>query len=93
MLDDTFEGLEDDDLEEEADKEVEKILFEVTHGKLHSKNVLGSTFYSVTYQYNVHVHAREGKLLHTISFSLLLQVNSGSWDQSTHRYQMNKNKG
>jgi hypothetical protein len=34
MMDDTFEGLEDDDLEEEADKEVDKILFEVTNGML-----------------------------------------------------------
>ena len=32
-MEDTFEGLEDDDLEEEADKEVEKILWEVTSGK------------------------------------------------------------
>ncbi len=31
---DTFEGLEDDDLEEEADKEVDKILFEVTNGEI-----------------------------------------------------------
>ncbi|KXJ23111.1 charged multivesicular body protein 3 [Exaiptasia diaphana] len=34
MLEDTFEGLEDDDLEEAADEEVEKILFEVTAGVL-----------------------------------------------------------
>lgn len=33
MLQDTFEGLEDDDLEELADKEVEKVLFEVTNGE------------------------------------------------------------
>lgn len=33
MLEDTFESLEDDDLEEAADEEVEKILFEVTAGK------------------------------------------------------------
>lgn len=33
MLEDTFEGLEDDDLEELADKEVEKVLFEVTNGE------------------------------------------------------------
>ena len=32
MMEDTFEGLEDDDLEEEADKEVDKILWEVTNG-------------------------------------------------------------
>lgn len=32
MLEDTFEGLEDDDLEEEADKEVDKVLFEITSG-------------------------------------------------------------
>lgn len=32
MMDDTFESLEDDDLEEEADKEVDKILFEITNG-------------------------------------------------------------
>lgn len=33
MMDDTFESLEDDDLEEEADKEVDKILFEITNGE------------------------------------------------------------
>lgn len=32
MLDDTFESLEDDDLEDLADKEVEKVLYEVTAG-------------------------------------------------------------
>ena len=34
MLDETFEGLEDDDLEELADREVEKVLWEVTSGQL-----------------------------------------------------------
>lgn len=34
MMEDTFEGLEDDDLEEEADKEVDKVLFEITNGEL-----------------------------------------------------------
>lgn len=34
MMDDTFESLEDDDLEEEADKEVEKVLWEVTNGMI-----------------------------------------------------------
>ena len=33
MLEDTFEGLEDDDLEEAADSEVEKVLFELTKGE------------------------------------------------------------
>lgn len=32
-MEDTFESLEDDDLDELADKEVDKILFEVTNGK------------------------------------------------------------
>lgn len=32
MLEDTFEGLEDDDIEDLADEEVEKVLFEVTQG-------------------------------------------------------------
>ena len=32
-MEDTFESLEDDDLEEEADKEVDKVLFELTNGK------------------------------------------------------------
>ena len=31
-MQDTFEGLEDDDLEELADKEVDKVLFEITNG-------------------------------------------------------------
>ena len=34
MLEDTFEGLEDDDLEEAAQEEVDKILFEVTKGDI-----------------------------------------------------------
>lgn len=34
ILDETFEGLEDDDVEELADKEVEKVLWEVTSGQL-----------------------------------------------------------
>ena len=33
MLEDTFEGLEDEDIEDLADEEVEKVLFEVTQGK------------------------------------------------------------
>lgn len=33
MLEDTFEGLEDDDLEEAADTEVEKVLYEITKGE------------------------------------------------------------
>lgn len=32
MLEDTFEGMEDDDMEEAAQEEVDKILFEVTKG-------------------------------------------------------------
>ena len=32
MLEDTFEGLEDDDVEDLADQEVEKVLFELTQG-------------------------------------------------------------
>ena len=39
MLEDTFEGLEDDDLEELADKEVEKVLFEVTNGEEQSGGI------------------------------------------------------
>ena len=32
MIEDTLEGVEDDDLEDEADEEVEKVLFELTQG-------------------------------------------------------------
>ena len=32
MMQDTFEGLEDDDVEDLADVEVEKVLFELTQG-------------------------------------------------------------
>ena len=34
MMEDSFESLEDDDLEEAAQEEVDKILWEVTSGKL-----------------------------------------------------------
>ena len=33
LMEDTFEGLEDDDVEEAADQEVEKVLFEITSGE------------------------------------------------------------
>ena len=32
-MEDTFEGLEDEDLEDEAGKEVDKVLFEITNGE------------------------------------------------------------
>lgn len=39
MLEDTFESVEEEDMEEEAQEEVDKILFEVTQGlKLHNFN-------------------------------------------------------
>ena len=34
MMEDSFESLEDDDLEEAAQEEVDKILWEVTSGKM-----------------------------------------------------------
>ena len=34
MIEDSFESLEEDDLEEAAQEEVDKILWEVTSGKL-----------------------------------------------------------
>lgn len=33
-MEETMEGLDDEDLEEEADEEVDKVLFELTDGKL-----------------------------------------------------------
>lgn len=33
LIEDTFESMEDEDLDELADQEVDKILFEVTKGK------------------------------------------------------------
>lgn len=40
MLEDTFESVEDDDLEEVAQEEVDKILFEVTKGIGAKNNVV-----------------------------------------------------
>lgn len=34
IMDDTFEGMEDEDLEEEAEAEVSEVLFELTKGQL-----------------------------------------------------------
>lgn len=40
MMEDTFEGLEDqDELEEEAQEEVDKVLWELTAGKLIINNI------------------------------------------------------
>lgn len=42
MMDDTLEGLDDDEeLEEEADEEVEKVLFQLTDGKLGQAGKVG----------------------------------------------------
>lgn len=40
MLEDTFEGMEDDDLEEAAQEEVDKVLFEVTKGIKHIPSMM-----------------------------------------------------
>lgn len=40
MLEDTFEGMEDDDLEEAAQEEVDKVLFEVTKGTKHIPSMM-----------------------------------------------------
>jgi hypothetical protein len=42
MMDDTMEALDDDELEEEADAEVEKVLFDLTDGKLGQAGAVGA---------------------------------------------------
>lgn len=39
LIEDTFESMEDEDLDELADQEVDKILFEVTKGKQSSNSM------------------------------------------------------
>jgi len=41
-MDDTMEALDDDELEEEADAEVDKILFDLTDGKLGQAGAVGA---------------------------------------------------
>jgi hypothetical protein len=48
-MEDTFESLEDDDLEEEADDAVEAILFEVTKG------TYAGTYVHFTFVRNIHL--------------------------------------
>ena len=42
MLEDTLDMEEDEELEEEADAEVDKVLFELTNGKLGEAGSVGS---------------------------------------------------
>jgi len=42
MLEDTLEMDEDDELEEEADAEVDKVLFDLTNGKLGEAGSVGT---------------------------------------------------
>lgn len=42
MIEETMEGLDEEDLEEEADEEVEKVLFELTDGKLGQAGRVGT---------------------------------------------------
>lgn len=44
MLDDTMETLDDDELEEEADSEVEKVLYELTAGKIKASQYMSWKF-------------------------------------------------
>ncbi len=41
-MEETMEGLDDEELEEEADEEVEKVLFELTDGKLGQAGRVGA---------------------------------------------------
>ncbi len=42
MMQDTLEGLDDEDLEEEADAEVDKVLYDLTDGKLGQAGAVGA---------------------------------------------------
>lgn len=42
MIEDTLEGMDEDDIEEEADEEVNKVLFEVTEGLLGQAGAVGA---------------------------------------------------
>lgn len=54
MLEDTFEGMEDDDLEEAAQEEVDKVLFEVTKGNIYLRFYLFCElqYYHINHIYN-----------------------------------------
>ena len=54
MMDDTFESLEDDDLEEEAGEAVEAILFEVTKGEIYGMSQTAPSVVSVCVDWEVH---------------------------------------
>lgn len=47
MLEDTMETLDDDELEEEADSEVEKVLYELTAGKIKLDSLLGERYLQI----------------------------------------------
>lgn len=42
MMEETMDGLDDEELEDEADEEVEKVLFELTDGKLGQAGRVGT---------------------------------------------------
>ena len=53
MLEDTFEGLEEDDLEEAAQEEVEKVLFEVTKGTVKLQLRVNRGYYMAAWRYKI----------------------------------------
>ena len=53
MLEDTFEGLEEDDLEEAAQEEVEKVLFEVTKGTVKLQLRVNRGYYMAARRYKI----------------------------------------
>jgi charged multivesicular body protein 3 len=42
MMEDTLEAMDDDELEDEADEEVDKVLYELTDGKLGQAGQVGT---------------------------------------------------
>ena len=64
MMDDTFESLEDDDLEEEAGEAVEAILFEVTKGEIYGMHQTAPSVVPVCVDWEVHPNPPSAASLH-----------------------------
>ena len=86
MMDDTFESLEDDDLEEEAGEAVEAILFEVTKGEILGMRQTAPSVVSVCVDWEVRPNPPSAASLHSSLHSSLHPSLHPSLHSSLHPF-------
>ena len=92
MVDDTLEMQEDDEIEEEADAEVDKVLFELTDGKLGEAGSVGTELPVIGPSLVDSVLAHICDRRHKMHLMLAKRQRSSSTDGSSITYSADKTR-